>query len=194
MAHDVSVSSTAPRPTGRRNARLGQTVGDMVRSLAIVLALVGLLVAVTYQSQTAEVRSIDVATAQAQAQRQAPFDLVTWTPGPGDAATSVRWQATEGSGGIPVWHVGYLVDGREYLQVAQSKTAEAGFIPEQASGGTPQGEVVAGGVRWQRYESEGRRSLVSVEGGVTTVVSGTLAWPGIEAAAGALRQGSVVSG
>jgi hypothetical protein len=166
----------------------------MVRSLAIVLALVGLLVAVTYQSQTAEVRSIDVATAQAQAQRQAPFDLVTWTPGPGDAATSVRWQATEGSGGIPVWHVGYLVDGREYLQVAQSKTAEAGFIPEQASGGTPQGEVVAGGVRWQRYESEGRRSLVSVEEGVTTVVSGTLAWPGIEAAAGALRQGNVVSG
>jgi hypothetical protein len=93
-----------------------------------------------------------------------------------------------------VWHIGYLVDGSEYLQVAQSTTAEAGFIPEQTSGGTPQGETTVGGLRWQRYESEGRRSVVSVEEGVTTVVSGTLTWPGIEAAAGALRRGSAVSG
>ena len=188
MAHDDPVSATAPRPTGRRNARLGQTVGDMVRSLAIVLALVGVLVAVTYTSQSVEVRSVDVATAQSQAQREAPFDLRIWTPGPGDVATSVRWQATEASGGIPVWHVGYLVDGSEYLQVAQSATVEAGFVPEQTAGGNPLGEVSLGGARWLRVESEGRRSLVGVEDGVTTVVSGTLPWSGIEAAATSVRK------
>ena len=189
MAHDDLVSATEPRPTGRRNARLGQTVGDMVRSLAIVLALVGVLVVVTYTSQSADVRSVDVATAQAQAQRQAPFDLSTWTAGPGDVATSVRWQATAGSGGIPVWHVGYLVDGSEYLQLAQSATVEAGFVPEQTAGGGPQGEVSLGGVRWLRVESEERRSLVCIEDGVTTVVSGTLPWSGIEAAATSVRKG-----
>jgi hypothetical protein len=188
MAHDVLVSATAPRPTGRPNARLGQTVGDMVRSLAIVLALVGVLVAVTYTSQSAEVRSVDVATALAQAQRQAPFDLKAWTPGEGDAATSVRWQATDASGGIPVWHVGYLVDGSEYLQLAQSATVEVGFVPEQTAGGKPQGEVSLGGVRWLRFESAGRRSLVGIENGVTTVVSGTLPWSEIEAAATSVRK------
>ena len=88
-----------------------------------------------------------------------------------------------------MWHVGYLVDGSEYLQLAQSATVEAGFVPEQTAGGGPQGEVSLGGVRWLRVESEERRSLVCIEDGVTTVVSGTLPWSGIEAAATSVRKG-----
>ena len=95
----------------------------------------------------------------------------------------MRWQATEGSGGIPVWHVGYLVDGSEYLQVSQSAATDAGFVPEQTAGGKPGGEVSIGGVRWQRYETDKRRSLVAIEDGVTTVISGTPNWSEVEAAA-----------
>lgn len=155
----------------------------MVRSLAIVLALVGLLVAVTYQSQSAEVRTVDVAAVQVQAQREAPYELLTWAAGSRAQATSVRWQATEGSGGIPVWHVGYLVDGSEYLQVSQSAATEARFVPEQTAGGKPLGDVTIGDARWQRYEADKRRSLVGIEDGVTTVISGTLSWPEMQAAA-----------
>ena len=193
MAHDVTVTSTTPRPTGRRNARLGQTVGDMVRSLAVVLALVGVLVLVTYQSQQQEVRTVDVSAVAAQAQRQAPFDLLVWAAPEVAQATSVRWQATEGSGGIPVWHLGYLVNGEDYLQISQSATAEAGFVPEQTAGGQPTGEVRVGAVPWQRYETAKRRSLVSIESGITTIVSGTQGWAALEAAAADLvtsRQGS----
>ena len=143
IAHDVTVTSTTPRPTGRRNARLGQTVGDMVRSLAVVLALVGVLVLVTYQSQQQEVRTVDVATVAAQAQRQAPFDLLVWPAPDGAQATSVRWQATEGSGGIPVWHLGYLVNGEDYLQISQSATTDVRFVPEQTAGGKAAGELAA---------------------------------------------------
>lgn len=189
MAHDVTVSSTAPRPTGRRNARLGQTVGDMVRSLAVVLALVGVLVLVTYQSQQQEIRTVDVTTVAAQAQRQAPFDLLIWAAPAGSQATSVRWQATEGSGGVPVWHLGYLVEGSEYLQISQSTTTNARFVPEQTAGGEPVGEMTIGGTQWQRYEQSKRRSLVGVDGGVTTVVSGTLDWPALEKAAGSILGG-----
>jgi hypothetical protein len=95
----------------------------------------------------------------------------------------VRWQATEGSGGIPVWHVGYLVDGSEYLQVSQSAATEARFVPEQTAGGKPLGDVTIGDARWQRYEADKRRSLVGIEDGVTTVISGTLSWPEMQAAA-----------
>ncbi|CAB4917129.1 MAG: DUF4245 family protein [Actinobacteria bacterium] len=189
MAHDVTVSSTTPRPTGRRNARLGQTVGDMVRSLAVVLAIVGILVLVTYQSQQQEIRTVDVASVAAQAQRQAPFELLTWPAPQGAQATSVRWEPTEASGGIPVWHVGYLVDGGEYLQISQSATTEVGFVPEQTAGGQPAGESATGGQAWQRYETAKRRSLVSVDGGVTTVVSGTVTWPELEKAAGSVVGG-----
>lgn len=186
MAHDVTVTSTTPRPTGRRNARLGQTVGDMVRSLAVVLALVGVLVLVTYQSQQQEVRTVDVATVAAQAQRQAPFDLLVWPAPDGAQATSVRWQATEGSGGIPVWHLGYLVNGEDYLQISQSATTDVRFVPEQTAGGKAAGELAIGDARWQRYEQPNRRSLVGIEAGVTTVVSGTLDWPTLEKAAGSI--------
>jgi hypothetical protein len=158
----------------------------MVRSLVVVLALVGVLVAVTYQSQKQEVRTVDVTTVAAQAQRQAPFDLLTWPAPQGAQATSVRWEPTAESGGIPVWHVGYLVDGGDYLQISQSATTEAGYVPEQAAGGQPAGESVVGGQAWQRYESAKRRSLVSIESGITTIVSGTQGWPALEAAAAAL--------
>ncbi len=158
----------------------------MVRSLAVVLALVGVLVLVTYQSQQQEVRTVDVATVAAQAQRQAPFDLLLW-PAPGDAqATSVRWQATEGSGGIPVGHLGYLVNGEDYLQISQSATTDVRFVPEQTAGGKAAGELAIGDARWQRYEQPNRRSLVGIEAGVTTVVSGTLDWPALEKAAGSI--------
>lgn len=183
MAHDVTVSSTTPRPTGRRNARLGQTVGDMVRSLAVVLALVGVLVVVTYQSQQQETRTVDVASVAAQAQRQAPFDVLTWSTPAGALATSVRWQATEGSGGVPVWHLGYLIDGSDYLQISQSATTDSRFVPEQTAGGKPIGETSIGGTTWQRYEQPKRRSIVGVDGGVTTIVSGTQGWSALEAVA-----------
>jgi hypothetical protein len=158
----------------------------MVRSLAVVLALVGVLVLVTYQSQQQEVRTVDVTTVAAQAQRQAPFDLLVWTAPEGAQATSVRWQATEGSGGVPVWHLGYLVNGEDYLQISQSTTTDARFVPEQTAGGEPVGEVTIGGQAWQQYEQAKRRSLVGIEAGVTTVVSGTLDWPALEKAAGSV--------
>lgn len=162
---------------------MGQTVGDMVRSLAVVLALVGVLVVVTYQSQQQEVRTVDVTTMAAQSQRQAPFDLLIWSAPASAQATSVRWQATEGSGGVPVWHLGYLVDGTDYLQISQSFTTDGRFVPEQTAGGEPVGEVTIGGQAWQRYEQAKRRSLVGIAGGVTTIVSGTQGWAAIEAAA-----------
>lgn len=158
----------------------------MVRSLAVVLALVGVLVLVTYQSQQQEVRTVDVSAVAAQAQRQAPFDLLVWAAPDVAQATSVRWQATEGSGGIPVWHLGYLVNGEDYLQISQSATTDVRFVPEQTAGGKAAGELAIGDARWQRYEQPNRRSLVGIEAGVTTVVSGTLDWPALEKAAGSI--------
>ena len=198
MAHDGGVTSPTlppnsqpdqqpgPQPTGRRNARMGQTVGDMVRSLALVLALVGVLVLITYQSQQPEARTVDVSSTQTQAQRQASFPLLTLAAIQGLEATSVRWQPTAESGTDPVWHVGYVAQGSEYLQVSQSATTAEGFISEQTAGGLPAGETMTADGTWQRYQTDKRRSLVRFDGPVTTIVSGTASWDDITKAAGSL--------
>jgi hypothetical protein len=175
-----------PQPTGRRNARMGQTVGDMVRSLALVLALVGVLVLITYKSQQMEPRTVDVSSTQTQAQRQATFPLLTLTAIDGLDATSVRWEPTAASGTDPVWHVGYVAQGSEYLQVSQSATTAEGFISEQTAGGLPDSQTATADGAWQRYQTDKRRSLVRIDGPVTTIVSGTASWDAITKAASSL--------
>lgn len=175
-----------PTPSGRPNKRLSQTVMDMVRSLAVVLAVVVVIGLLVWRPTTASVRVVDVEGLHAMAVRQADFPLAL----PGDAtgleATSVRWEATPQSGGVPVWHVGYVADGTEYLQLSQSRQDSAAFIAEQAAGGEPVGVADIGGVPWQRLESPDRRTLVRVADGVTTIVSGTGSWESLERAAAGL--------
>jgi hypothetical protein len=175
-----------PKPTGRKNARMGQTVGDMVRSLALVLALVGVLVLITYKSQQTEVRTVDVSATQTQAQRLATFPLLTLAVVDGLNATSVRWEPTAASGVDPVWHVGYVSEDEEYFQVSQSATTAEGFISEQTAGGLPAGQTATADGAWQRYETDKRRSLVRIDGPVTTIVSGTGSWDAITKAADSL--------
>lgn len=165
-----------PRPTGRRNARLGQTVGDMIRSLVVVLVVVGAILLVTWRPQPDEVRVIDPAPALAAARAAADYDIrypagldAGWRP------TSARWEPTPGSAPDPAWQVGFVTPQGEYAQVGQSATLSPEFVEEQTAGGTPTGETeVIDGVTWQWYEDpDGTSALVGVVDGVTLVVSGT---------------------
>ena len=90
--------------------------------------------------------------------------------------TSARWEPTDASGGAPVWHVGYVMDGTEYVQVSQSRASDPAYLAEQTAGGRPEGSIDVMGVPWEKRESSTRRSLVRIDGGVTTIVSGTLPW------------------
>ena len=42
------------------------------------------------------------------------------------------------------------------------------------------------GFAWDRWEGDRRRSLVRIEGGVVTIVTGTADWPVLESLAGSL--------
>ena len=57
LIHDGGVST--PVPTGKPNARMGQTVSDMVLSLAIVLGVIGAIMLVTWRPTPDPVREID---------------------------------------------------------------------------------------------------------------------------------------
>ncbi len=187
MPHDWPVSSPDVQPTGRPNARMRQTVGDMVRSMAVVLALVALIMLVSWRPQPEAVRVVDVAPVAMLAGSQATFPVQApaglpsgWRP------TSARWEPTEMSGSDPVLHIGYVTPSDQYAQVSQSVNGTAGYVDEQTDGGLPQGQSSIAGTTWERREGTDRRSLVLAADGVVTVVSGGASWAELEALAGSL--------
>lgn len=187
MAHDGLVSSTTPQPTGRKNARMRQTVGDMVRSLVVVLAFVAIILVITLRPQPDPVKRVEVNPILTVARAQAGFPVYVAGAGTSEyVPTSVRWEPTEATAPDPVWHIGYVTPEEEYVEISESASASERFIPERTGKGAPLDPVVIDGVTWQRFESEQRRSLVRVEPSLTTVVAGTLDWAGLQSVAAGL--------
>ena len=170
---------TAPEiePTGRRTARLGQTVGDMVRSLLVVLAVVAVVMILAWRPDPEPVKVVDIAPAVSLAGMTADFPVLVPTGLPdGWRATSARWEPTQESGPDPVLHIGYVTPADSYAQVSQSAAASTGYLDEQTDRGREVGTAEIAASRWVRAESADRRSLVRQDRGVTTVVSGNASW------------------
>lgn len=165
------------RPTGRPNARLRQTVRDMVLSLVVVLGAIGVILAITWRPSPDPVRVIDPGPVLAAARAQAPYPVLY----PADLAdgwrpTSARWEITPTSTPDPAWHLGLVTPHEEYAQVGQTASANTAYVTEQVGRSAPTGEWEG----WQRYESSGQRALLRISDGVTIVVSGTASWQTLE--------------
>ena len=179
---------TAPRPTGRGNAQLRKTAWDMVRSMAVVLALVFIIVLLAWRPLPDEVKVVDTSPAIGMAIAQADFPITAPVNLPEDwRPTSARWQATEQSGDAPVLHIGYVTPTDSYAQVSTGRVATPRYLDEQTAQGTPTSTREVAGQTWQEWESDDRRSLVLTDGEVSVVVSGTGEWDEIEALASSLQ-------
>lgn len=165
------------RPTGRPNARLRQTVRDMVLSLAVVLAAIAVIMLITWRPTPDPVRVIDPAPELTLARAQAEYPVLY--PADLDAAwrpTSARWEITPTSEPDPAWHVGFVTPEDAYAQLGQSATDDESYIAGQVGAAEPAGEWQG----WLRYDSPDQRALVRVQEGVTVVVSGTAPWPTLQ--------------
>ncbi len=188
MAHDVTMSSPDVQPTGRRNARLRQTVGDMVRSLAVVLAAVAAVLLLTWRPAPDPVKVVDVAPMVGLAAVQAEFDVLAPVSLPdGWRPTSARWEPTTESDPEPVLHIGYVTPAEEYAQLSESMNVSEDFIDEQTRSGIPTGERVVAGTTWQQRQAGDRRSLVLLDGSTAVIVSGSADWVELAALAAALE-------
>ena len=165
------------RPTGRSNARLRQTVRDMILSLVVVLAVVAVILVLTWRPTPDPVRVIDPTPALSLARAQADYPVLY--PADLDAAwrpTSARWEITPSSQPDPAWHVGFVTPDAAYAQLGQSATEDPSYVADQVGLSEPAGEWMG----WLRFDSAEQRALVRVEGGVTVVVSGTAPWPTLQ--------------
>ncbi len=183
MIHYGEVST--PVPTGRPNARMRQTVGDMVRSLVLVLAVVGALMLVTWRPAPDPVREMDPLPLFTLASAQANFPVVVPEVA-GLRTTSVRWEPTKYSQDEPVWHVGYVTAGDQYLQLTQSAASNEEYLINEIVGLTAEGEESIAGQSWLVFAGANSRALVNVTPESTTVLSGTVTLPELEAAANSL--------
>jgi hypothetical protein len=164
-----------------------QTVGDMVRSLAVVLAFVAVILLITLRPQPDAVKPVEIRSLLSVARAQAGFPVLIAGPGTsGYVPTSVRWEPTAATKPDPVWHIGYVTPEERYVEISQSASVSEMFISERTSKGTPLDPVVINGTTWQRFESQTRRSLVRVESTLTTVVAGTLDWAELQSVAAGL--------
>lgn len=188
VSDQVDVGDPMPQPTGRSTGQLRKTVTDMVLSMAVVLALVFVIVLLAWRPTPQVINVIDPAPAIAQATAQADFPLVTPTGLAADwRPTSARWEPSPESGSDPVLHIGYVTPTDQYGQVSLSRSATERYLTEQTSGGSPIDTREVAGAVWQRWEADDRRSLVLIEDGVTTIVSGTGEWSEIEGLAATLQ-------
>lgn len=176
-----------PSPRQPRKPRGRQTVGDMVRSLAIVLVLVFVVLALNLRLNGGEkVHRFDYSGVLQQARQSAPYDVLapiglpgSWTP------TSGR---TGRSGNAVTWHLGFVTPAGDYAGVEQSNGDPQALVDSVAADGTAAGAVTLRGLRWRKLDGghPETRALVLDGQTVTTVVAGGASWAELRRLAEAL--------
>ena len=169
IRHHGHVSTNTPQPTGRPNARLGQTMGDLVRSIAVVLAAVGVIMVIIHRASPDPVREVSISAPLMLANMQATFPVEVPQNQVGYRLTSARFKGTP----TPVWHLGYVTPDNEYVQLEQSATESTQFLKSQLVGTQKAGSAKINGLTWTIYDGHSQDALVRTVNGVTTAVSGT---------------------
>ncbi|HEX4697751.1 MAG TPA: DUF4245 domain-containing protein [Actinomycetes bacterium] len=177
-----------PEEGSARPRRGRETAGDMVRSLAVVLALVIVVLALTLRhNPPGKPHRVDYRGVLAQARNVAPYDLVSpvglprsWT------ATSAR--ASEGDASF-AWHLGLVSPDGDYAAVEQSDGDPQSFVTGFVGHGSKAGTATIHGQRWRRIDSghPEKRALVLDGDAVTTVVTGGASWTELRRLAASLQ-------
>ena len=167
-----------------RNASLG----DMVRSILVIGALLFGLAALGYWFQVKpddKVRAVDYVTAVKAARGDAGFAVLAPASLPkGWTATTVRYE----SGAPGQWHLGVMTDKGEYIGLEQTGVGTQRAIENFAPDTVVKGKTTVGGESWQlRQSSRGENTLVREDGRMTIIVTGTATRAVIEDYAGTLR-------
>jgi uncharacterized protein DUF4245 len=167
-----------------------ETAGDMVRSLAVVLVLVAVVIFLTVRPHPrSTVHRIDYTEALAQARDQASYDVLAPT------GLSRAWRATSArtdrDDSAVTWHLGFVTPHDDYAAVEQGDGDPESFVASFAEHGKRAGRVDVGGAVWRRVDGGDpeRHALVLEGDAVTTVVAGGASWQELRTLAAALHAG-----
>lgn len=177
-------------------ARRPATVGDLVRSLALILIpVVVITVLFTELPKDHPVEVVDPQPVLAEARQEAPYPVLApanlpeeWRP------IRVDWvpKGEPYLNGEPslrnMWRLGYLNPDDVYVAVMQGDLEAEDFVSAETRDGVADGQSTISGQIWERRVSPDDRSrfLVRHEPAVTTIVEGDTSYAALEAFAGTL--------
>jgi len=169
--------------SGTGNSRGNPSLGDILRSIAVLgaiiltLFVVGRLVTITPDQPT---RAVDYREAVESSRTVADFDLYAPRSLPkGWRATSVRFEDN-------AWHLGVVTDEDDYVGLEQVPDSTKRAIEQFGKGSRAFGETVIGGETWSLRTGPRddltyvRRDHAGSEGDMTIVVTGTAPRPVME--------------
>ncbi len=185
MTDSETATLPQPRPTRGGGSR---TVGDMIRSLLVVGAIVVVIVLIVPRPSSVNQPPVDVVGIAQGAQPDAHFTLsvpqglpVDWKPTAASLLTSVD--------GIQTWHVGYETSSAQYAAMEQAKDVTTNWVRTNSGGGTAVGQQVVAGTTWTQLLHQNRlqRTLLLNDGALTYLVTGTASWAELAQLAESLR-------
>lgn len=188
----------APYGTMARMARTRPNPPALHLFVVLAAVLVPVLAIMAFFTRIPEppINKMDPAPIIAQAQAESPYAVAAPTHLPdGWICTRARWtpSGAPALGGTPalghVFALGYLSPSQMYVAVDQTDGPGSALVASAVGKPSEDGTSVVAGKTWTRYASGERatKALVSTDGGATTVVSGDLDYPALEAFAGALE-------
>lgn len=171
---------------GPRRRRMG-SAADMVRSMLVVLVLVGVVLVLTPRPGGQSARVVDYTAALQTARVAASYDVLAPAQLP-DGWRVVQASSSQPAADVVVWHLGLQTPDGTYVTLEQSPDGSGPVTRQQTAKGQAQGSVQEGGRTWQRLAAgEDRRSLLSRTPKVTTIVTGNASWPQLETFAASLQ-------
>jgi len=178
---------TAPTTTTATERRMRQGAIDMILSLAVILVIVGIVVAFQQRGGQA-VHVIDPSDTYAGARSAASYPVRVPDLPDGWRATSATNQT--GEGGRLTMRVGFLTPSGQYAQLVESDLERAVILNRDVSAGArPIGTLLVGAVPWDKLPAKkpGDRALALTAAGVTYVVYGSASYAELSTLAGSLR-------
>ncbi len=147
-------------------------VGALLVLVLVVLGFVGFRALIRSDVQS-PVRAVDYAESLEYWQSQARFEILAPSSLPaGWRATSARFVSSRPQS----WHLGVLTDSERYIGVEQRRSDVASMVAEFVDPEAVAGpEVEIAGTTWRAFsDAGGDRAVARREGGLTTLVVGTV--------------------
>ena len=166
-----------------------ETLGDMVRSLGLVLVVVAVILLLIWRPKPDEVKPVD--PGRRWPRRGSPRRTRCTPPSRRPAGWVPTVARYEPAPPANVWTLGFVTTGDEYAAVAQTDADPEALLDEVAPDAVRAGESTVNGQTYQRWEVPGqsRRALAAAVTGSTLVVGGTAGWAELERLAASLRAG-----
>ncbi|MEP6697691.1 MAG: DUF4245 domain-containing protein [Pseudonocardiales bacterium] len=174
-------------PTSPARRRAQHSARDMVLSLAVILLIVGAVVAFQ-QRGGRRVAVIDPTQAYTSARSAGSYPVRVPQVPRGWRPTSATTQ-TAGGGRLTL-RVGFLTPRDQYAQLVESDLARQAVLNREAApDARPTGTVLVGIVAWDRIPArkQGDRALALTAAGVTYLVYGSASYAELAVLAGSLR-------